>query len=134
MRSITAVNSCLKTRLSTHLAMTNVSTTGWKSLSCLVPVFLGPVVPPGPLSPRSVVPWQSRHCWVAPSYMKLVTSSNFWPSMLISALCCSCCGHYFALFVCADFHSICPCGVYEFVGEVLMFTISAAHKVDVGES
>ena len=46
---------------------------------------------------------------VAPRYLKLVTSSKFWPLTLISALM------LFMLFVknlalfCADFHSICRC-------------------------
>ena len=39
----------------------------------------------------------------APRYLKLVTSSNFWPFMLISAPAAA---HDLALF-CADFHSIC---------------------------
>ena len=33
------------------------------------------------------------------------------------------------LFFCAD--SICPCSVYESVGEVLKFTTAAASKIDV---
>ena len=32
---------------------------------------------------------------------------------------------------CADFHSIYRCSVYESAGEVLKFTIAAAHKFDV---
>ena len=35
------------------------------------------------------------------------------------------------LFNCADFHFTCCCSVYEFVGEVLKFTIAAVHKIDV---
>ena len=67
---------------------------------------------------------------VAPRYFKLVTTSNIWPFMLkfcsdvVRAV-----GHDLALF-CADFHSICRCSVYEFVG-VLKFTIAAAYKIDV---
>ena len=39
------------------------------------------------------------------------------------------------LFSCADFYSYCPCSVNESVGEVLKFTIAAAHNIDVvGES
>ena len=38
-------------------------------------------------------------------------------------------GHELGLF-CADFHSICRCSLYESVGEVLKFTIAAAHKVN----
>ena len=42
--------------------------------------------------------------------------------------CCSCCD--LPLF-CGDFHSICRCSVYESAGEVLKFTIAAAHKINV---
>ena len=58
---------------------------------------------------------------VAPRYLKLVTSSNFWPVML-----CTVCvvGHDLTLF-CADSHSICICSVYESAGEVLKFTTAA---------
>ena len=39
------------------------------------------------------------------------------------------------LFFCADFHSICPCSDYEFVGEDLKFTVVSAHETSVdGES
>ena len=31
----------------------------------------------------------------------------------------------------ADFHFICRCSVYESVGEVLKFTLAAAHKINV---
>ena len=34
-------------------------------------------------------------------------------------------------FFCGDFHSVCRCSVYESVGEVLKFTIAAAHKINV---
>ena len=37
--------------------------------------------------------------------------------------------HNLALF-CADFLFICRCSVYESVGEVLMFIVAAAHKID----
>ena len=30
-----------------------------------------------------------------------------------------------------NFYSICPCCVYESVGEVLKFTAATAHKIDV---
>ena len=39
-------------------------------------------------------------------------------------------GHALPLF-CGDFLSICPCSVYESVGEVLKFTMAAAHKINV---
>ena len=67
---------------------------------------------------------------VAPRYFKLVTTSNIWPFMLkfCSDVVCAF-GHDLALFG-ADFHSICRCSVYEFVG-VLKFTIAAAYKIDV---
>ena len=32
---------------------------------------------------------------------------------------------------CADFHPKCRCSVYESVGEVLQFTITAARVIDV---
>ena len=69
---------------------------------------------------------------VARRYLKLVTSANFWtfmPIIICTNVVCSV-GHDLALF-CADFHSICCCSVYESVGEVLKFTIAAAHKIDV---
>ena len=69
---------------------------------------------------------------VAPRYLKLVTSSNIWTFMLVN-ICTDvvhAVGLDHALF-CADFHSICCCSVYESVGEVLKFTIAAAHKIDV---
>ena len=63
---------------------------------------------------------------VAPRYLKLVTSSNFWPIMLISALI------LFMILLFSVLTSIpCCCSVYESVGEVLKFTIAAAHKIDV---
>ena len=55
---------------------------------------------------------------VAPRYLKLVTSSNFWPFMLIGTNVVCAVGHDLALF-CADIHSICRCFVYESIGEVL---------------
>ena len=67
---------------------------------------------------------------VTPRYLKLVTSSNVWPFVLISAL-------MFVLLVMillffqADFYFICRCSDYESVGETLKFTIAAAHKIDV---
>ena len=69
--------------------------------------------------------------WVAPKYLELVTSSNVWPFMLISALMLFMLLVMILLFFCADFHSICRCSVYESVGEVLKSTIVAAHKTDV---
>ena len=68
---------------------------------------------------------------VASKYLELVTSSNFWPFMLI--ICTDVAravGRDLALF-CADFHSICRRSIYESVGEVLKFIVAAAHKVDV---
>ena len=65
-------------------------------------------------------------------YLKLVTSSNFWPFMLINIctdLACAV-GHNLGLF-CADFYSISRCSVYEYVGEVLKVTTITAHKMDV---
>ena len=72
---------------------------------------------------------------VASKYLELLTSSNFWPFMLIICTDVACAvGHDLALF-CADFHSICRCSVYESVDEVLKFTTAAAHEIDVvGES
>ena len=63
-------------------------------------------------------------------YLKLVTSSNFWPFVLICPEFLHAIGHDHAL-LCADFHSICVCSVYESVCEVLKFTIGAALKIDV---
>ena len=69
---------------------------------------------------------------VAPRYLKVVTSSNFWPCMLISALILFVLLVMVLLFSCADFHSIiCFCSVYKSVGEVLKFTIAATHKINV---
>ena len=49
----------------------------------------------------------------APRSLKLVTSSNFWPSMLnICTDVLHALGHGAALF-CADFHSICRYSVYS---------------------
>ena len=70
---------------------------------------------------------------VAPRYLKVVTSSNVWPFMLISALMLFMLLVMILLFFCADFHSICRCSVYESIGEVLEFTLAAALKVDVGK-
>ena len=67
---------------------------------------------------------------VAPRHLKVVISSNLWPFMLIPALMFVLLVMILLLF-CADFHFICPCSVYESVGEVLKFTIAAAHKIDV---
>ena len=64
---------------------------------------------------------------VAPRYLKLTTSSNY---LAVHANMCTdvlrAGGHDFALF-CADFHSICRCSAYEFVGEV-----PSQMKMDVG--
>ena len=68
---------------------------------------------------------------VAPRYWKLATSSNYWPFKLISALMMFVLLVTSLLFFCADFHSICRCSVHESVGEVLKFTVAAAHKIDV---
>ena len=67
---------------------------------------------------------------VTPRYLKLITSSNFWPFLLKSAVVVRAIGYDLTLF-CADFHSISCCSVYESVGEVLKLTIAAARKVDV---
>ena len=66
---------------------------------------------------------------VAPRYMKVVSFSDFWLFMVISALVCAV-DHDLAAF-CADFHPICHCSVYESVGVVLKFTIAASHKINV---
>ena len=42
-------------------------------------------------------------------------------------------GHNFAL-VCVDFHSTCPCSVYESVGKVLRFIVAAVKIDAVGDS
>ena len=68
---------------------------------------------------------------VAPRFLKLVISSNFWPFMLISALMLLVLLVMMLLFFCSDFHFLCRCSVYESVGEGLKFTIAAAHKTDV---
>ena len=68
----------------------------------------------------------------APGHLKLVTSSNSWPFVLICApmlFVLSVKILLFFFFFCAD--SICPCSVYESVGEVLQFTTAAASKIDV---
>ena len=72
---------------------------------------------------------------VVPMYLKLVTSCNFWPFMLISALI------LFVLLVMILVFSVltsipyavpyAPVSVYKSVGEVLKFTIATAHKTDV---
>ena len=63
---------------------------------------------------------------VAPRYLKLVNSSNFWPFMLISALM------LFVLLVLILRFSVLTSTPYaESVGEVLKFTTAAAHKIDV---
>ena len=68
---------------------------------------------------------------VAFRYLKLVTSSTFWPFMLISALMLFVLlDHGLALFS-ADFDSICRCSLYESAGEVFKFTIATAQKIDV---
>ena len=68
---------------------------------------------------------------IAPRYLKLVTSCNLWPFMLISATYVVCAVRYDLALFCADFHSICHCSVYTSVGEVLKLTIDATHKIDV---
>ena len=72
---------------------------------------------------------------VVPMYLKLVTSCNFWPFMLISALI------LFVLLLMILVFSVltsipyavpyAPVSVYKSVGEVLKFTIAAAQKIDV---
>ena len=69
---------------------------------------------------------------VARRYLKLVTSANFWtfmPIIICTNVVCSV-GHDLALF-CADFSSVCPCSVYESVGEVLKLTTASAYKRNV---
>ena len=68
---------------------------------------------------------------VAPKYLKLVTSSNFWPFMLIYALILFMLLVMTLLFSVFNFHSICRCSVYESTGEVLKFILAAAHKINV---
>ena len=68
---------------------------------------------------------------VASKYLELVTSSNFWPFMLI--ICTDVAravGRDLALF-CADFHSIRTRSFYESFGEVLKFTLVFALTIDV---
>ena len=67
----------------------------------------------------------------APRYLKLVTSSNFWPFMLISALMLFVLLVTVLLFSVPDFHSVCYCSVYESVHKVLKSMSAAAHKIDV---
>ena len=62
---------------------------------------------------------------LAPSYLELVTSANFWSFVLIAALM------LFVLLVMILLFSVCCCSVYESVGEILKFTIAVAHKIDV---
>ena len=78
----------------------------------------------------STEPMPSLHRLV-PGFFQLVTSSNFSPFMLIAALPLFVLLVMILLFFCADFHSICRCSVYESVGEVLKFTIAAAHMINV---
>ena len=84
--------------------------------------------------PAEQVPFLHR---IVPRYLKLITSSNFWPFMLISA-CTDVVrlhvGHDLDLSY-ADFHSTCRCSVCESVGTVLKLTIAAAPNIDaIGES
>ena len=71
---------------------------------------------------------------VAPRCWKLVTSSNFWPLMLISAL------KLFVLLVMILLFSALitiPCAVAlacESFGEVLKFAVAIAQEIDVGKS
>ena len=53
-------------------------------------------------------------------------SSNFWSSMLVSALMLFELLATTLIFFFADFHSIRSCSVYESVREVLKFTVVAA--------
>ena len=68
---------------------------------------------------------------VVPTYLRLVTSSNFWPFMLISALM------LFVLLVLILLFSVLTSipfyrySVCESIGEVLKFTITAAQNIDV---
>ena len=69
---------------------------------------------------------------VVPTYLRLVTSSNFWPFMLISALM------LFVLLVLILLFSVLTSipfyrySVCESIGEALRFTIFVTHKIDVG--
>ena len=68
---------------------------------------------------------------VAPRYLKLVTSSNFWPFTLISALL------LFVLLIMTLLFSVLTsipyvfCSVYQSVGGVVKFTTAAACSIDV---
>ena len=67
-----------------------------------------------------------------PKHLKLITSSNFWPFMLIPALMLFVLLVIISLFsMLTSIISAVALSVYESVGEVLKFTIAAAHKVDV---
>ena len=68
---------------------------------------------------------------VAPRYVKLVTSSNFWPFVLISALFLLVLLVMILLFSALTSIPLCPCSVYQSVGEVSKLSIASAHKVDV---
>ena len=72
---------------------------------------------------------------VSPKCVKLVTSSNFWQFVLISALFLLVLLVMILLFSALTSALLCPCSVYQSVGQVSKFSIAAAHKVDVvGES
>ena len=68
---------------------------------------------------------------VAPRYLKLATSSNFWRFMLISALMLLVLLVMILPFFCAAFRFLCRCSVYGSIGEVLELTTTAAHKIGV---
>ena len=67
----------------------------------------------------------------APWCLRLVASSNFWPLILLSAPMLFVLLVLILLFFGVDFHSMCPCSVYKYVGEVLKFSIAATQKTDV---
>ena len=65
--------------------------------------------------------------WVAPRYLKLVTSFLLADKASICIDVVRAVGRNLALF-CADFHLICRWSVYECVGEILKLIIATAHK------
>ena len=68
--------------------------------------------------------------WVAPRYLKLVTSFLLADNASICIDVVRAVGRNLALF-CVDFHSIYRWSVYECVGKILKFIIATAHKIDV---
>ena len=68
---------------------------------------------------------------IVPTCLKLVTSYNFRPFMLISALMLFVLLVMVLLFFRDDFHFIGRCSVSEFIGKALTFTIITTHKIHV---